>query len=141
MPIEGVLGLRFGNMCQEGSGYMGRDELVGTTESLVRGQLIQNPNGSLVFAKALGDLASVSYRKQAKVAIPVLEHEVVGLSNLLRGRRKRGDVCEARIHLFLDRIGDDGAERMKVFLSYAVAAKAWVKRANISGDHCDEIFF
>ena len=95
--VEIVFLPRFGDVGLEWPRDIGSDERAASAESSVCVKLFLNSGKVGVFPQASCDLSAVFNRKQAKVAVALLKHEVVCLPYLLRGGMKRGPaVCEAR---------------------------------------------
>ena len=89
------------------------DEGVASAEVGVHAELSLDTGEGGVLPQAGCDLSAVFDRKQAKVAVALLEHEVVGLPDLLRGGTKgKSGVSEARFGE-----GGVGAAGVAVFLS------------------------
>ena len=82
-------------MCHECHGDVCRNELIVAAEDWVFAELWLNARKGWVCTQALGDLLAVSDREKSQVAVAVLEHQVVGFSDLFVGSREREDsVCE-----------------------------------------------
>ena len=54
-------------------------------------QLLLNPFVGRELAQVLGDLPAVLNREEPQVAVPLVEHEVVGLPNLFGGGSEGGE--------------------------------------------------
>ena len=90
--VEGVLLLGFGDLGLERPGDVGSDERITSGETGVCAELLLHTFIRGVIPQAGCHLPAVLNRKQAKVAVSLLEHEVVSLPDLFRGGAE-GEPC------------------------------------------------
>ena len=86
--MEGVFLPGFGDVGLEKPGDVCSDERVASAEVGVHAELLLDTGEGGVLPQTGCDLSAVFIRKQAKVAVALLEHEVVCLPYLLRGGTK-----------------------------------------------------
>ena len=110
--MEGVFLPGFGDVGLEWPRDEGSDEHVASAEAVVQTELLLDSGKGGVLPQACCYLSAVLDRKQAKIAVALLEHEVVCLPYLLRGgtewepgvseaRFGEGAVCAILVAVFL----------------------------------------
>ena len=87
--MEGVFLPRFGDVGLERPSDVCSDERVASVEGGVYTELFFDAGEGGVLPQAGCDLSAVFNRKQTEVAVALLEHEVVCLTDLFRGGSER----------------------------------------------------
>ena len=87
--MEGVLLPGFGDVGLEGPRDVCRDERVASAEVGFQAELLLDMMEGGVLSQTGCDLSAVFNRKQAKIAVTLLEHEVVCVPYLFRGGMER----------------------------------------------------
>ena len=99
--MEGVFLPGFGDVGLEWPGDVFSDKRVASAKVGVCAELLLDTGKGGVLPQTSCDLSAVFDRKQAKVAVALLEYEVVCLPDLFRGGSEREPgICEARFGEF-----------------------------------------